>query len=337
MGKIRSIGLSLILITVFSAGLVGCGESSGSSGSGGGNDSGLDFPADTDTKLAEPTLENGQKVSEIVVNDHRDYNLFSVSSSNTQNIVLSMKKINDIVNDIRKRNLTKIDNYSLNKATENLEDCSYGGTIKFDASVTEPNVEEATITFDECYENYYDDGMYIDGKILVKVSQYNEEIDVYMRKDTTYLTDITFAETAKMLKGSEINTLGDEYYSTTEDGTTYYDPNKETMNFSVTTEVDGKKVAQKNAEYVFDLSSGAMYQTKGMVYINDLASYVTYDETYDMSNTPFVFYNDDRITSGKAIYNMANNGKVKIEVEEDGQVVTSVDNNGDGTYNLTDY
>jgi hypothetical protein len=80
-----------------------------------------------------------------------------------------------------------------------------------------------------------------------------------------------------------------------------------------------------------------MYQTKGRIYIDNLASYVTYDTTYDMSKTPFVFNKNGTIKNddGEARYNMSGNGKVKIIAsQEDDGVKIYIDEDGDGVYSL---
>ena len=75
-----------------------------------------------------------------------------------------------------------------------------------------------------------------------------------------------------------------------------------------------------------------MYQTQGKIYIDNLNSFVNYDTTYDMSQTPFVF-SYKGLLSGEARYNMSSGGKVKI-VAESNKAVTYVDANGDGVYEL---
>jgi hypothetical protein len=65
-----------------------------------------------------------------------------------------------------------------------------------------------------------------------------------------------------------------------------------------------------------------------------LTAYVDYDESYDMSLTPFIFDIDSgEILSGEAHFLMANGGKTKI-VGTGGEPITYVDSDGDGIYEL---
>ena len=63
-----------------------------------------------------------------------------------------------------------------------------------------------------------------------------------------------------------------------------------------------------------------IYQTQGRTYMNNLNSYVDYDTSYDMSDTPFSFKKNskdeyliiDNLYSGEARYLMANDIKIKV-------------------------
>lgn len=315
MKKIKALGLSLAVISTL--GLVGCGSDS-SSGGNSSSSSSLSFPSNAVS--AAPTIDNGKKVKEVVAqNQQSAYSINAVSNSGSQNVALTMKKINDFVN-----KQDYLNTYSLNETVDETDPCLDGGTTHYSGSGNDIDGGTITMTFNQCNEY----GTTIDGKIFTTMSNYNSTYDDYAKIDVKYLSDLTVSTTelsAKILKNS------------TENLEMNFETSTMKMKISAISEINGIKNGQQNAVYYFDLSSSSnisMYQTAGKVFIDDLASYVTYDTSYDMSDTPFVF-SGSGLDSGEAHYIMANGGNVKI-VSENGAAKTYVDADGDGTYELSE-
>ena len=282
----------------------------------------LPFPSNAVS--ARPTLENGKQVKEVVAqNQQASYSINAVNSSNNQNIALIVKKVNNIIQQM------DMNFYSINEVFNETESCSNGGSMTYNANGSETGGAKVTTTFNSCNE----DGTTINGKVLSTLSNYNSLYDDYTNIDSIYLSDLTMSSytlNIRILKDSTSKIQISNIYGPEEAGN---------MKIEVTTisEINGVKTGQYNSVYYFDLSSyysTIMYQTSGKIYIDNLASYVTYDTSYDMSKTPFVF-DSYGLTSGQARYNMANGGKVKI-IAESNQAKTYVDANGDGTYELSE-
>ena len=306
------------LIVVVGLGFVACGD--GGSSSGG---SILAFPSNATE--AQATIENGEKVEEVVAkNQQSSYTLNSIESSSTQNIAFPLHKVYDII-----KQETRLNDYALNETIDETQACSNGGTIHSSGSGSETTGGTITTTFTNC--NTY--GVTINGSMLSRIYNYNSKYDEFENIDTSFLTDTS-------VKSNEVSTI---IYanSTSNTKTTAFSDNQSLKNMqmkiSAISESNGKKSGQNNAMYYFNnlnSSSPSMYQTQGKVYINNLASFVTYDTNYNMSQTPFVF-NSSSLTSGEARYNMANGGKVKIVVESN-KAKTYVDADGDGNYELSE-
>jgi len=315
MRNIKTLGISLIVAATLSIGFTGCGGG-GDSSSG----SSLSFPSNAVS--AEPTIENGEKVEEVVTQDPQTmYSINSVNSSNTQNIALTMKQLNEVL-----KEKVDLNYYSLNETINETESCSNGGTIKISGSGSETGGATIDMTFNNC--DYYD--VSLDGKITTSMSNYNSTYDDYANISMTFVTDFTVSTsgiTAKIIQGS---TTKLEYSNFTG----WYEADKLKMTISAISEVNGIKTGQRDAVYYFSnlTSTPSMYQTSGKIYIDNLASYVDYDTSYDMSQTPFIF-NGSGLDSGEAHYIMSNGGKLKIVVEG-GAVVVYIDADGNGDYEL---
>ncbi len=316
MKKIKSFGLSLTVISILGIGFTGCGTGSSSEGT-----ASLSFPSNAVS--AAPTIENGKRVKEIVAkNQQTAYSINAINTSSSQNIVLSIKQTTDLINQV------DLKFYSLNATVNQTEACYDGGTMNISGSGSETGGTSLTITFNKCNQN----GMVLNGKLLTNASNYNSTYGAYTNTDITYLSDTTVSAsgiTSIVYSGSTVKLHISNI-------TGYFSANTMKLYLSTLEETNSIKSGQKNSVYYFDLSTSLpkMYQTSGRLYINNLASYVDYDTSYDMSQTPFVF-GYSGLNSGEARYIMANGGKVKI-VAESGQAKTYIDANGDGIYELSE-
>ncbi|KIM03029.1 MAG: hypothetical protein KU29_12530 [Sulfurovum sp. FS06-10] len=310
--------LSKSLAVVATLGLIGCGGGGSSSG-----DSGLNFPS-TATK-AEPTIQNGQKVKEIVAKDQQlNYMMNAVEASESQNIVFTLLTLQDTL-----RSKQNLDTYALNETINESEDCLNGGTIHYSGSGSDPQGGTITTTFNQCNMN----GMIINGSVYEKIYTYNSEHNEYQNSDIKYLTDTSIKIGEIYSKIYANSTASAEVLSFN----SYDEIDSIKLSINTISEVNSVKSGQNNAIYYLKnlhTSTPSMYQTQGKIYIDNLASFVDYDTSYDMSKTPFVL-NDDSLSSGEACYNMANGGKVKIVVESN-RAKTYVDANGDGAYELSE-
>ena len=297
------------------SGFVGCG----SGGSSSSDSNSFSFPS-TATE-SEPTIENGKKVKEVVAtNQQSTYTINAVESTNSRNIAFDLQEINDII-----KQKTTLSDYSLNETVNETESCSDGGTIHYSGSGNDMDGGTVTNTFKNCKEG----GLFINGTIYSKIYNYNSVYDEFLNEDLKFITDTSIT----------IDNINVKYYkgSTANSEITDFIPDEATsmkITINAIAEVNGKKSGQNNSIYYLDnlTSNPSMYQTQGKIYIDNLNSFVNYDTTYDMSQTPFVF-NLTGLLSGEARYNMSSGGKVKIVVESN-KTVTYVDVNGDGVYEL---
>ena len=313
--------LSKGLIVVMGLGFVACGGGGSSSGSS-SNGNTLAFPSNS--IKAKATIENGKKVKEVVAkNQKSNYVLNAVDSSDNQNIAFTLQTLYDIINQE-----TPFNNYALNETIDETEPCSDGGTIHSSGSGSDTTGGTITTTFNNCNI----DGATINGRIFSKIYNYNSEHDGFENVDISFLTNtsVTVNKLSSIIyANSTINTKTTTFSN-------YGDSENIELKISAISEVNGKKSGQNNAIYYFNnlSSSPSMYQTEGKVYIDNLASFVTYDTSYDMSQTPFVF-NSYNLISGEARYNMASGGKVKVVVKSN-KAKVYIDANGDGNYELSE-
>lgn len=314
MANFKKISTLFLVSSAVCATLIGCGG--GSSSSESTSVGSIAFP--TTATTAEPTLENGQKVEEVVAQDQSTlYAINAVSSESNTNMTLTTLKIGDVV----KEN-AHFDFYALNETINETEVCDNGGSLNYTGSGSETSGGSVTMTFNNCEM----DGATINGNIQADISGYNASYYDFSTYEMTYLTDVTISYDSISAKTYQGSTVKMEMI----DWSNYIIK----LSMSVTSDIGGTIAGQQDSIYYIDAYSyyPSMYQTQGRIYIDNLASYVDYDTSYDMSQTPFVF-DYSGLASGEAHYNMANGGKLKI-VAQNYEAITYVDADGDGTYEL---
>ena len=331
--KYRKLGMSLAVSTLLGLGLIGCGggsSSDNSSSSGVTNTSGTNFP--TNAVMSEATLENVQKVEDATATNQMSVlpTLNSVESDSKLSIPLLIKKVSfSVTKNIKNSN---IENYALNETINESENCSNGGNI----SITGSGDESTGGTISVSYNNCIEDDIKMNGSITGTISNYDSSADDFKDYSINFNTDFTVSSTsdisfATIKKDSNytMNILSfDEYENA----------NKFKLKMSIIATDGTESYGMEDASFIFeeiDYSTVSMYQTEGKIYINNLTSYVDYDTSYDMSQTPFTFDSYDNILSGESRYNMSNNSKLKIIVE-DNEAITYIDVDGDGTYELSE-
>ena len=303
----------MALAGVLSLGIVGCGSSSSDSSSG---DSGLSFPSNAVSSA--PTLENGQKVKESVATDPTSTlsALNSVDQSSGVNLALVGAQLSTTVQSVTQD--INLQTYALNEVIDQTSACSGGGSIHVKGSSDNQTSATATVDFNSCVEG----SLTMNGSLVETIVISNGDLSKLDLKFTTDFTQSSASSTLSITSGSYLNfEMKDSTHG------------KMTTSMIAT---DGtQKYGMKDAVYYLDFTSNtSIYQTQGRIYINNLASYVDYDTSYDMSQTPFV-YTSTGLQSGEAHYIMANNGKVKI-IAQSGVSTTYVDADNDGTYELSD-
>jgi len=313
--------LSLVTVSFL---LVGCG--------GGGNSStgsSINFPSDA--TVAEPTLENGKKVEDAVAsNQNSDLpSLNSVNNSVSLNSALLTKDISNNLSQSIKS--LKFNSYSLNRTIDEQENCSNGGNISYTGSGDERG-GTITLNLNQCNNGQ----QLLNGSVYVSVSNYDEEADDFKDISMKFTSDYTVKnqynnKTVTISNGSYFNMNVIEFNN-------YDEASKYKLSMSIKASDGTNQYGLKDAIYYFqeENSETSMYQTAGRIYINNLASYVDYDTSYDMSQTPFVYRYGRKVpVRGEARYIMENNSKVKI-VAENNDVVTYIDSDGDGVYELSE-
>lgn len=307
--------------------ITGCG------GGGGGSEapSSVTFPSTA--KSAEPTIENGQKVEEAVASNQSSGlpTLNSVNSNENINTALLTDDISKSVSEFIKK--VNFNTYSLNEVINETEECSNGGSISYSGSGDEQNGGTINLNAQQC--NNGEETM--NGTITATISNLDTNADEFKDTSVKFTSDYTIKDlstnnTATISNGSyfAMNILAFDDYGYA---------NRYKLKMTMLAQDNTQQYGLKDSIFYFSEESYntiSMYQTSGRVYIDNLASYVDYDTTYDMSKTPFVYgYSSDIAQSGEARYTMANNSKVKI-VAENNDVITYVDADGDGNYELSE-
>lgn len=324
MKKVKYFGYCLAIISALSIVLTGCGGGGGSS-----TDTNIVFPSSS--VLAEPTLSNAQKVTDIVIGNPIDNIpiLNSVSNSTKVNTELLSRNVAKKITGYTKN--INIGTYSLNEVIDEQILCATSGTIDLSGSA-DASGGTVTFTFNECNDG---DDLILNGSVQASVSDYDSTADDFKTWAVTFLTDLTMTDLsatliAKIEKGSylKINVLTFDIYGY---------PQTYKLSISIQT-TDGIEVfGLENVVFYYDernYPDMEMYQTSGKIYIDNLTAYVEYDTTYDMSVTPFVYLNSV-LTTGEARYIMAHGAKMKIVIVN-GIVTTWVDADGDGIYETND-
>jgi hypothetical protein len=298
--------------------LISCG--------GGGNSqlsiSPLDF---SQALMAEPTLQNGEKVEETAaVNQQNQYSLNSISANTGINPIFVFHKLANSINQS-----TQTDPYSLNAVVS--EFCEYGGDYSGTVSGDLSN-GNAFITYDDCS---LITGITMSGTVMATLTN----CDIFgdcEKVNITYVSNVLIeiddsslgAFSSTIIAGS---TQEAEYSNRNLLGYTL------DMKITAIQIVDGRRIGLEDADVrsKFNLFTPLeMYYRSGRFFIDDLMAYADYDTSYDMSLTPFIFDNNTgEIISGEARFRMANGGIAKI-VGNGGEPMTYVDADGDGFFEL---
>jgi len=309
--------LGISVTTLF---LTGCGSSPDSSYLT-DSSSATVFPADATT--AEPTVDNGTEVRDIVAQNQNTS--FAPTSNDTQNsnLMLALGDIYKTLDDI-----TVGTGMTTKEVASGSYECPSGGSYQYSASGSESDAI-FSVDYNSC--DIY--GILYDGSISIHSQSYDETTSTFKYSETEFLTDFDIQLNGQNMKIYKGGTMDMEVLSSD----SYGNVDKIKLGINMITAVDDEKGGQKDASYIIetiDSYRSSIYQTTGRIYINNLESYVDYDTSYDMSQTPFVFYNNV-LESGEAYYDM-NGGKLKIKVESN-QAVVYVDSNNDGVYELSEY
>lgn len=248
---------------------------------------------------SEPTIDNAKEVRAVVAKNQKSL----------------IKSIYETIKE--KFNVTA---YTLNATFSLSEPCSGGGSI--DSTSSE-------ITSDINFLNCSESDALVNGQIFGIASDYNETYNSYDNINIEFISDMIIIDPEYALNIYSRSTIEMDF--TNEQNTTNMK-----MTLNLISDIDGVKYGQENAVFHFDYSDGneSMYQSSGKIYIDNLNSYVEYDTSYDMSQTPFTF-NDNGLESGEARYIMENNASLKI-IAQNGHTLIYIDTDNDGTYELSE-
>ena len=323
MKNMKLLGVSLaVVVSVFT----GCVDDESASF---GDTSDLSFPVNAVS--AKPTLENGKKVENATATNQIGGvpGLNSVSNNSKLNTALLGSKISKRL--LKHIKDTNIESYSLNETIDSTDECPSGGTLRSYGSANETNEGSITFTAVNCNDGYE----IINGSVYITMKNFDDTFGDFKDMTVKFMTDFTMK---KVSDDSMAKISANSYMAVSVINFSYGNMQKFKSAMSLQATDGSEKYGLKDCEFYFKDNGDEMemYQTKGKVYIDSLASYVDYDTDYDMSETPFVFSDSvDAPISGEARYNMADNGKVKIKVESN-KVKTYVDANGDGVYELSE-
>lgn len=317
----KSIKLNLY-ISLLGLTMTACGGSGGGTGS-----------TNVDAGIAEPTITNGRKVASIVAADQTQSGislaLNSVSENSTTNTPLLLNQLQSLISTDYSK--AKPYNYALNQVVSGSENCPSGGLVKYSGEGNDTTGGTVTVTYQQCQ----DGNTVLNGSVRMTLSNYNIAAENFRNTEMNFTSDFT---TKDLSSGGSVTIHKNSLYKGTvrefdRDG----DVKKLKMEFTATVSSGSEKSSQENAIYYIKLgnSSNAMYQTAGRIFIDNLASYVDYDSSYDMSKTPFT-YNASGFYSGTARYNMKDKAKLKITIASLNNVRISIDKNGDGVYEMVE-
>ena len=316
------LSLSIVAVSFLT---IGCG------GGGGGSSTSNSISFPSDATSAEPTLENGKKVEDAVASNQSSGlpTLNSVNNSTSLNSALLTKDISDNLSQSIKG--LKFNNYSLNQTINEREDCSHGGNISYNGSGDEHG-GSVTLNINRCNNGEE----LLNGSVYISVSNYDTQADDFKDISMKFTSDYT----VKNLSNNKTITISKGSYLTENiiEFNNYDEASKYKLRMSIKASDGTNRYGLKDAIYYFHEEDykTSVYQTDGRVYIDNLASYVNYDKSYNMSKTPFVYQYEREIpVSGEARYIMKNNSKVKI-VAENNDVITYIDSDGDGNYELSE-
>jgi len=289
------------------------------------------FPSDA--VMATPTIANGKKVRDVVVEDRED-GAVSLNNADNNSKLNILELSNRLSNDIFKQSSgITTQSYSKYQTIDETRYCSDGGSITLKGNADNTNGGNFTISYNNCQV----DNITINGSVYSTITNHDSYADEFKDLTMKYTSDFTYIQSSPY----KVVTIKKNSYINTNITDFDYSGNAEKFKFSISIVADNSSTEDKfglrDCIYYYDNSGSdtEFYQTYGRVYINNLSSYVDYDTSYDMSATPFVINSSGDLQSGEARYNMANNGKVKIKVD-DNQVHVYIDTNGDGIFELSE-
>ncbi len=159
---VKNLSKGLFTLITLSMIFIGCGG--GSSSNGGDN---LSFPSNAVS--AAPTLKNGQKVKDAITADLLDLspNLNSIDNNSNLNTALLSAYLAKRIGKYIK--ISNMELYSLNRVSEETEECSGGGTAHKIVNGDEINGGYVIMTANDCNE----DGEIIDGSTKITFSDYS--------------------------------------------------------------------------------------------------------------------------------------------------------------------
>lgn len=285
------------------------------SGCGGGSSTSSLF--NTEATVAPTTVETGKEVAVNVTSNDQNSNFMTAlnsveESAGTNAALVAYKMIS------QSKTHFPSTTYALNETINESEACSQNGNINISGSGNDASGGKVTISYNQCKEA----GVTMNGKMSMEIRMNNGEPSYMKLSIPSDFSVMDAYESMTLYAGSTMvmDNIGE--YMESFDMTN-------SMKMSLGSKLYGSENSKWHIEETY--SGLEMYQISGKEYIDNMTSYVTFDTSYDMSQTPFVFdYNG--LSSGTAQYIGENNGKIKIDVTNTNEVTVFIDSDNDGTF-----
>jgi hypothetical protein len=313
---IAGLGLSTVVLI---SGCGGGGSSSSSTGSA--------LPAITNAVEANATAENGVEAAEVILDGMESVGEFNIlSAASTEEIEFDAVKFVATQNKIIK--LLDIP-HALNETFSESYECSGGGSISYNGSVTETNVN-VTLAYDNCTE--YD--MNMNGTIRASGSG-SDYGDVLTSMQMSFSTDLTVSYTGSI----EMIIHQGSYMQMTYDTYDYYnDIMSGTMQSSLWFEAGNihRRYDDLNVVFEYDYWNGSEVECYkgGRIYINNLTAYLDIDPDYDAScSDPFIT-DYGVLKSGSAQFELSDGKTILIDVTADDELTVTDSDGGSETIYL---
>ena len=286
-------------------------------GCGGGGGTSTASILNKEAVAAPVTVENGKEVARDVTSSRMNSNLMVLNGISDES-GLNTAIVAQTLFKEASRALPSSGSV-LNETINESEECDYGGSISYSGSGNETSGGRVLINFNHCKN---DPDLEINGKINVEVRLSHGEPSYYK---ITVPSDLTLqADEISMVTYAGSWIVVDNF---TNDGESF------DMSYTTKIRLANRLYGSENSKMHMDITYNGLsfYQIRGKEYIDNLTSYVRYDTSYDMSQTPFVF-DSLGLRSGTAMYVGENEGKIKVEVTDLNEVTVFIDADNDGVY-----
>lgn len=279
-----------------------------------------DTATDTSTALfpsvaeADASLNTGTALAEnLVTSSGASLNAVSGSNSSANVAQESLTFLKAI-----KEGVKQASNSDMLNAAQTL-DCNNGGTIGYSGTAdSATGAYDMTMTYNQCDYGY---GIIMNGSIHT-YGTVTDQVNMYGTYTSTILSDYSMVDSSNS---------GITFYA----GTTIafsVDASTTDIRQSVKLKILDALFGTENTHWVIDNATLDAYQDSGREYLNNLTSYVDYDQRWDMSLTPLQHDSYGYVTGGEAQYIFSNGAVIHLTVTAINTVLVELDADGDGVF-----